>query len=199
MIAGLLLASGASLRFGSNKLLAPLAGRAVVRWSAEALVGEVSETYVVVPEQSRELRAALAGLPVHWVVNPDAERGMSSSIAAGVAALPVDVEAVVITLADQPLIDAQVIRNVVARWRASSRDATRAVTTSYADGRGHPTLFGAALFPALRSLEGDRGARDLLESQEGSLAVIEADGTRPVDVDTPEALQLVERQHVARG
>lgn len=193
MIAGLLLASGASRRFGSNKLLARLAGRAVVRWSAEALASEVDATYVVVREDSPELRAALDGLGVHWVENPNAERGMGSSIGAGIAALPADAEAVVITLGDQPLIDAAVIRNVVSRWRSSWGDGTAAVTTSYVDGRGHPTLFGAALFPALRSIDGDRGARGLLESLGAQLAVIQTGGARPVDVDTPEALRMVER------
>ena len=198
MIAGLLLASGASRRFGSNKLLAPLAGRAIVRWSAEALVGEVDETYVVVRAQSRELRTALAGLAVHWVDNPHADRGISASIAAGIARLSNDVEAVVITLGDQPLIDAQVIARVVSRWRESP-DEVSAVTTQYADGRGHPTLFGAALFPALRSLEGDRGARELLDSLGQQAAVIQADGPRPADVDTPDALRDVERQLAARS
>jgi CTP:molybdopterin cytidylyltransferase MocA len=66
MIAGLLLASGASRRFGSNKLVAPLNGRPVVRWSAEALASAVDETWVVVPSQSAEVRAALEGVPVHW-------------------------------------------------------------------------------------------------------------------------------------
>ena len=114
MIAGLLLASGASRRFGANKLVASLDGRAVVRWSAEALVSAVDATFVVVPAQSDAIRAALRGLPVHWVENADAPEGMGSSIRAGVAALPAEAEAVVITLGDQPLIDADVIRGVVA-------------------------------------------------------------------------------------
>ena len=114
MIAGLLLASGASRRFGANKLVASLDGRAVVRWSAEALVSAVDATFVVVPAQSDAIRAALRGLPVHGVENADAPEGMGSSIRAGVAALPAEAEAVVITLGDQPLIDADVIRGVVA-------------------------------------------------------------------------------------
>jgi molybdenum cofactor cytidylyltransferase len=199
VIAGLLLASGASRRFGSNKLLVPLAGRAIVRWSADALAQQVDATYVVVPDGAHEVRAALDGVAVNWVENPDATRGMSTSIAAGVAALSNDVEAVVITLGDQPLIEAQVIGRVVARWRESSDDTTSAVTTEYADGRGHPTLFGATLFPALRALEGDRGARELLDALGERVAVIQAAGSRPVDVDTPEAMRIVERQLAARS
>jgi len=197
VLAGLLLASGASRRFGSNKLLAPLEGRAIVRWSAEALVREVDVTYVVVPPESHELRTALEGLHVRWVENPNAEVGMGSSIGAGVAALPEEVEAVVITLGDQPLIDASVIRKIVARWRVASVTA-RAVTTAYADGRGHPTLFGATLFPALRTIEGDRGGRELLESLGDGVAMVEVDAQRPADVDTPEALRMVARTLASR-
>jgi len=192
MIAGLLLASGASRRYGSNKLVAPLDGRPIVRWSAEALANVVEETWVVVPVRSAEVRAALDGLPVRWVENSVAHEGMASSIRAGIAALPDDAEAVVITLGDQPLIDGDVIRRVVAAWRAAPARC-RAVVTSYLDGRGHPALFGAALFPALLSLEGDRGARELLAGLGDAVAVVTEPHPRPADVDTPEALASLGR------
>jgi len=192
MIAGLLLASGASRRFGSNKLVAPLEGRPVVQWSAQALVSAVDETWVVVPARSAEVRAALDELPLHWVENPVAHEGMASSIRAGIAALPAEVEAVVITLGDQPLIDGDVIRRVVGAWRVAP-ERRGAVVTSYADGRGHPVLFAAALFPALLVLEGDRGARELLASLGDAVAVVDAPSGRPVDVDTPEALASLAR------
>ena len=192
MIAGLLLASGASRRFGSNKLVAPLDGRPVVRWSAEALASAVEETWVVVSAQSAEVREALDGLPVRWVENRAAHEGMASSIRAGIAALPPSVEAAVITLGDQPLIDADVIRRVVVAWRAAPTPHG-AVVTAYKDGRGHPVVFGAALFPGLLALEGDRGARDLLVSLGEAVAVVDVPRARPVDVDTPEVLALLAR------
>ena len=192
MIAGLLLASGASRRFGSSKLLADLAGRPVVRWSAEALARPVTEMVVVVPRDSTALRAALLGLPARFVENPSAHEGLASSIRAGIAALPSEVEAVVIALGDQPTLDPHVVRRVVTAWRGA-RAGTRAVTTSYADGRGHPTLFAAELFPSLSALDGDRGARDLLESLGDAVAVVEVNAARPADVDTPEALETLAR------
>ena len=192
MIAGLLLASGASRRFGANKLVAPLDGRPMVRWSAEALASAVDAAYVVVPSQDREIRAALRGLRLHWVENADATEGMASSIRAGVATLPAEAEAVVITLGDQPLIHGDLIRDVVATWRAAP-PGIRAVAAQYEDGRGHPVLFGAALFADLKALEGDRGARELLASLGESLAVVRATGVRPADVDTPDALAALER------
>jgi molybdenum cofactor cytidylyltransferase len=193
VIAGLLLAGGASRRFGANKLLVDLASRPVVRWSADALAQAVETLVVVVPPDAAPLRAALEGMSARFVENTDADEGMASSIRAGVAALPAGIEAAVITLGDQPTIDPQVIGRVVDAWRAA-RGTTRAVTTAYADGRGHPTLFAAALFPALLALTGDRGARDLLASLGDDVAIVEAAGARPADVDTAEALQALARR-----
>ena len=198
MVAGLLLASGASRRFGSNKLLADLAGRPVARWSAEALAAAVDSLVVVIPPESAALRAVLRGLPVRFVENDTAHEGMASSIRAGVAALSRDVEAVVIALGDQPTIDPQVVRRVVTAWRAAPVGAS-AVTTAYTDGRGHPTLFAAEHFPSLLTLEGDRGARDLLASLGDAVAVVEVAGARPADVDTPETLEKLARTFPGAG
>ena len=193
MIAGLLLASGASRRFGSNKLVAPLGGQPVVRWSAAALAAAVDETWAVVPPRDEDVRDALEGVPVRWVENPDAHDGMASSLRAGGAALPLDADAVVITLGDQPLIDVDAIRRVVETWRRASV-GTSAVVARYSDGRGHPARFGASLFPALRALSGDSGARTLLESLGDAVTPVDVPGARPRDVDTPEALAELARQ-----
>ena len=152
---------------------------------------------VVVPPESAALRAALSGLPVRFVENAASHEGMASSIRAGVAALAPEVEAVVIALGDQPTLDPRVARRVVAAWRAA-RARVRAVTAAYADGRGHPTLFAAELFPSLLALEGDRGARDLLDALDDAVVTVEVADPRPVDVDTPAALAAlvdVARRH----
>jgi molybdenum cofactor cytidylyltransferase len=196
VIAGILLASGASTRFGGDKLLAPLDGRPVVRWSAEALIDRVDTLVVVVREEALAVRRALEGLPIRWAINHDAERGMSTAIRAGIAALPASVAAAIVALGDQPLVDGHVVEQLIARWREHSAPA---VQPRYDDGRGHPVLFDRSLFPALSALEGDVGARAVLESVGGSLDLLTVAGPRPIDVDTPEALRAVSAELAGRA
>jgi len=191
LIAGLVLASGASRRFGGNKLLASLGEHAVVHWAAAALSGTVDELLVVVAEDTDDMREALAGLPVRVVVNDAADQGLSSSIRAGVSALPPEAEAVVITLGDQPLLERECVARVIVRWQEGG---VAAVATRYADGRGHPVLFSSALFPVLRRLEGDRGARAVLDGLGPAVALVEMEAEQPIDVDTREALEQVRSQ-----
>jgi Uncharacterized MobA-related protein len=198
MIAGLLLAAGRSTRFGGDKLLAPLRGRPVIRWSAEGLARAVDMMCVVVPTDAPELTEVLAGLDVAIVENAERDRGLSSSIAVGMAALPAEVEAVVIALADQPLLNPAVVRAVCGAWRAAATEVL-AVVPRYRDGRGHPVLFARTAFPSLRHLRGDRGARDLLDSMCSRLLVVNVDDLAPRDVDTPDMLSKVEGSAAGRG
>jgi len=195
VIAGILLASGASRRFGADKLIAPLDGRAIVRWSAEALVGAVDDLVVVVRDGASPVRAALDGLPIRWAVNREAERGMSAAIRAGIAALPADAEAAIVALGDQPLVEPRVVARLAERWRATH---ARAIQPRYDDGPGHPVLFDATLFPKLCALDGDIGARAVLDSLGDALDVVTIEGPRPIDVDTPETLRAVAADLVQR-
>jgi len=196
VIAGILLASGASTRFGGDKLLATLDGRPVVRWSAETLVGAVDELVVVVRDDASPIRRALDGLSITWAINHDTERGMSTAIRAGLAALPAHADAAIVALGDQPLVDRRVVERLVVCWRERG---ARAVQPRYDDGRGHPVLFDRALFPALSALEGDAGARAVLESLGDALELLSVAGPRPIDVDTPDALRAVAAELARRG
>jgi molybdenum cofactor cytidylyltransferase len=186
MIAGLVLAAGRSARFGGDKLLAPLRGQPVLFWSAVTIAAEVDALYVVVPPEAPDRVAALGSLPAVIVEHAGRDAGMSSSIAAGVAALAPDVDAVVIALADQPLVAPDVVRRMCARWHEGG---VAAVAPAYRDGRGHPVLFGRASFDALRALTGDGGARAVLDALGDTVAAIPVESMGPLDVDTPDALR----------
>lgn len=186
MIAGLLLAAGRSERFGADKLLAPLHGHPMLFWSAAAVATAVDALYVVVPTGAPARAAAVGGIRAVIVEHATRDGGMASSIGAGVAALPSEADAVVIALADQPLVAPDVVRLLCARWREGG---VAAVVPRYRDRRGNPVLFGRSCFDALSALRGDSGARSLLHALGGTVAAIPIDDTAPLDVDTPDALR----------
>ena len=190
MIAGVLLAAGRSTRFGADKLCAKLDGKAVVRWSVGALAS-LDAIYVVIPPGADMIVQALSRLDVRFVVNLGRDEGMASSIRAGVAALPEEVEAVVIALADQPRAATGVTQALCDRWRSGGVDAVAPV---YSDGRGTPVLFGRACFSALLALRGDTGARTVLDGMGERLGSVDVAEAMPLDVDTPEALAVLQRQ-----
>ena len=188
MIAALLLAAGRGSRFGGEKLTALLGDRPLVRWSAEALQDAVATTIVVTAPGAAGIRGALSGVDVRFVEHAGHDKGMGSSIRSGISALPPDVEAVIIALADQPLISRDVVVSLCERWRLTRAPA---VAPQYRDGRGHPVLFDRACFPALAALKGDRGARAVLDALGTAALMLNVDTPMPLDVDTRDALRDV--------
>ena len=188
MIAGLLLAAGRSRRFGADKLCAKLDGKAVIRWSVGSLAS-LEAIYVVIAPGADAVTQALSRLDVRFVVNLARDEGMASSIRAGVAALPDAAEAVVIALADQPRASAVVTRALCERWQAGG---VAAAAPEYSDGRGNPVLFGRECFDALLALRGDVGARAVLDALGSRVGLVDVGEVMPVDVDTPEALAMLQ-------
>ena len=123
------------------------------------------------------------------MLNERYAEGMGTSIGAGIAALPAGTGAALIALADQP-VSRGVIERLVERWREGGADI---VAPSYRGWRGNPVLFDASLFDALGRIEGDRGARALIEGAGDRLALVELDLPAPLDVDTPAELRELER------
>jgi molybdenum cofactor cytidylyltransferase len=180
-IAGLLLAAGGARRFGSQKLVAPLGGVPLVRQAAAPLIAVMDATFVVVGHEAAAVRDALTGLPVAFVINHAWSEGLSTSLRAGVAVLPADVDAVVIALGDQPALAAGAFDAVIHEWRATQRPI---VVTRYDGTRGHPVLFAREMFGELAALEGDAGARHLVERSAERVAYVDVSSPMPLDVDT---------------
>lgn len=187
-----MLAAGGARRFGSQKLLADLRGKPVVRWSVERILeAGLDEVVVVVGHESDAVRAALAGLDVRTVANVGWEEGIGSSIRVGVAALGADVEAALIALGDQPGLPAGV---VTALLDALSGEPRAIVAPLYRGVRGHPVIFRSELFPELLALRGDRGARELISRDPARVRYVEHDLPVPMDVDTDAELRVAERR-----
>ena len=186
MIVAIVLAAGESKRFGEQKLLAPFDGRPVVRHAAErAAASGVDETLVVTGADAAAVRAALKSLPVRFVENLRYREGMSTSLAAGIAALAPGAEAALIVLGDQPLVPSAAYAAVLAAYREARAPI---VAPSYNGVRGHPVLFDASMFAELIATRGDGGARRVIAGDPLRVRYVELAMPVPPDVDTPAAL-----------
>lgn len=181
-VVGILLAAGSSRRFGSNKLLAPLAdGTPLAVAAASRLIAAVPESIAVVRPGDAALAALLAGKGLRIVECAEAERGMGHSLAAGVAAAST-ADAWLIALADMPAMKISTIAGLLALLHAGSA----LVAPFHAGRRGHPVGFAAGFGAELLSLSGDAGARELLARHASSLTRLDVDDPGIlVDVDIP--------------
>lgn len=194
-VAGLVLAAGRSTRMGTgNKLLQQVRGKPLVRHAVEAQLASRSAPVIVVTgHQQDEVRAALAGLDVVFVHNPAFAEGLSSSLRAGLAALPGAVPGVVVSLGDMPNVTAGVIDRLAQAF--ADRPDSLAVAPTLLGQRGNPVLLSRALFAEVAKLEGDQGARRLLDAAGDAVEEVALDDPAiALDVDTPEALRALTGQ-----
>jgi len=194
-VAGLVLAAGRSTRMGGpNKLLAEVAGRALVRIAVEETLASRARPVIVVTGHQRErVEAVLSGLPVTFVHNPDFADGLSTSLKTGIAAVPADVGGAVVCLGDMPQVEASLIDRLIT---AFDPEHGALVVVPTIDGkRGNPVVWSRRFFFDLGALEGDVGARHLIASYpEAVVEVPVADTAAFVDIDTPEALSTVKAE-----
>jgi molybdenum cofactor cytidylyltransferase len=190
-VAAIVLAAGRSTRMGPgrNKLTTPLDGKLIVRRTVEAALASTARPVIVVTGHDREqVEAALAGLDVGLVHNPDFADGLSTSLRTGLAALPPVADAAVVLLGDMPLLPPELIDRLVAAFEPKEG---RAIVVPVREGRrGNPVLWGRSYFGVLMALKGDVGAKHVLAENAEVLAEIEAETDAIfIDIDTPEALR----------
>ena len=179
-----ILAAGGSRRLGRPKQLVEIEGQSLVRRAAEAALAAWSgSVHVVVGAEVIRVRAALEGLPVELVINDAWKEGIASSIRAAIEAVERRdraAETLTLMLCDQPGVTGEVLRKLVDAYRETRAPV---VASRYAEGPGVPALFHAELFPALKSLEGDVGARQLIRGLDREVVTIPF--AMPDDIDTP--------------
>jgi molybdenum cofactor cytidylyltransferase len=186
-VVALLLASGRGARFDPtgriNKLVQRLPdGQSVIGRSTARLIAAGLAVTVIAPKDPR-LVQALDGANVTWCENPAPERGMGASLALGVRATA-QASAWLVALADMPFILPETIQKVAS---AILLEGTRIAAPYYDGDRGHPVAFCAALGLELGQLDGDAGARALLE-KEPILKVETGDYGILRDIDRPQDL-----------
>jgi molybdenum cofactor cytidylyltransferase len=194
-IAAVVLAAGRSTRMGgTNKLVAEIGGKPLVRIAAEqALASRAKPVIVVTGHEHERVEKALAGLPVRIVRNPDFAGGLGTSLRTGIAAVPAEADGVVVCLGDMPQVDAALIDRLIAAF--NPEQGGLAVMPTFNGRRGNPVLWSRRFFPDLMAIEGDVGARHLITQYGEAVVEVPVAGTAAhVDVDTPEALTGVKAE-----
>ncbi len=187
-IAALLLAAGQSRRMGSNKLLAEIDGRPMVARTATRLLSSHARPIVaVLGNQADAVDAALGRLPVERVRNPAFAEGLSTSLKRGLAALPPDIDGVVVCLGDMPLVTGRDLDRLIAAFNPLEGRAI--IVPTRRGKRGNPVLWARRFFPEMADLAGDVGAKHLIGEHAELVYEVEMDSDGVlVDIDTPDAL-----------
>ena len=178
-VSAIVLAAGASTRLGQPKQLLPYRGRTLLDASLDtARACSVDQIVVALGGAAPEVRERVDLSGCALVDNVHHTSGCSSSIVAALDVVDPRADSVVLLLGDQPDVDPASIDALIALG-----DVPIAVCR-YDDGRGHPFLFGLAVFGALCALRGDKAVWKLLESDEWPVREVERPGAVPLDVDT---------------
>ncbi|WP_346797110.1 nucleotidyltransferase family protein [Halomonas sp. Bachu 37] len=185
-MAALVMAAGASSRFGGCKLLANINGRALLQHSIDTASGLLpDDVYVVTGAWHRELMEArrqgrLSGASF---IHADAwSEGLSASLIAGIDYLERDYDAVLVLLADQVALDCSDLAQLLAAF-----DGNNIVCSFYAGRRGVPAVFGKQSFSRLKQLRGDQGAKAVLYESTLPVRVCPIPSAS-LDIDTPDQL-----------
>lgn len=181
----IVLAAGASTRFGSPKQLVRIGGRpllhTVVTRAAEVTGNAL---FVVLGACAGELAPLLRHSPGSLVVNRHWREGLASSIRVGVARLPATCDGVLLVLADQAAVTSDDLKRLAGTWR---RRPQCIVAALYAGTAGAPAIFPRSSFAELAALRGDSGARSVLRRSVDRLIRVPMPAAE-LDLDTPEDL-----------
>jgi molybdenum cofactor cytidylyltransferase len=190
VISACVLAAGKASRFGASKLTEELRGKPLVQHAIlAARNGCDGRIHLVVGHDQLSVIESSAGLVDTVVVNDDYQTGIGSSIAAGVRVCRDDSDAILILLADQPLITASHVANLINTWTVADNEI---VTSSFDGITCPPILFPKNAFDALSRLRGDTGAKDLLADNAFTVKQIDFPAAA-IDIDTPEDLQVLDQ------
>ncbi|MCP4138810.1 MAG: putative selenium-dependent hydroxylase accessory protein YqeC [Chloroflexi bacterium] len=191
--AAIILAAGASSRFGQPKQLLDYHGKPFIRAVAEkALQAELSPVIVVTGAEDTEIREALKDLPIEIVHNSNWKEGQSSSIQMGIKKLPTNTGAAIFLLTDQPQVTPTIMRALVEEHQ---RTLKAVIAPMVEDRRANPVLFDRATFPALLELKGDIGGRGIFSKFSPSY-ILWLDSSLLLDVDTDKDYQkLINGKH----
>src|SRR3989475_3363499 len=183
-VGAVILAAGSSSRMhGSQKLLLEFDGRPMVKSVVEA-ASDGGCHQILVVYSSEDVRRVIGG-EAELVHNPRAHTGMASSLQAGLRAMRPDMEAALVMLGDQPMVGSRTVAMLTRAWRREGARPAVAVSGASGDRWTPPVVLGRELWDELMTLEGDSGARQVLDRRPELVDIVPA-LDRLDDIDTPE-------------
>lgn len=184
-IGAIILAAGSSKRMGEPKLLLPVKEKPMFLHAVErAIESNLSPIHVVAGKYITQIERELIGLPVYTSFNKDYDKGMSTSLKLGIALVTGLCDAVIIFLADQPLVPLTVIESIKAKYMKCK---SKIIRPKYNSVPGHPILFDGSLFSDFIFIEGDSGGKTIIERYKTELEWLEFEEEEwGRDIDTRE-------------
>ena len=183
MVSAILLAAGESKRLRMPKLLLPFGKSTILEQTIDNLLNSrVDEVIVVLGYRAEEMMRKLANRPVKIAINPIYHQGMSTSIVKGLSLVNNRAQAIMVALADQPLINSQTINRLIEESLGYDKGI---VIPTYQAERGHPIIFASEYKEELLGLKGDIGGRQTIkEHPNDTLEVIADSKAITMDVNT---------------
>ncbi len=191
-IGAVILAAGQSRRMGAiNKLLIEVDGRPILAHVARAVrEAGLPPPIVVTGCEAERVRAALSDEPVRFAHNPEFEGGLSTSLRAGIRAVPENWAGALVCLGDMPDVTPETLKALAAAFNPHSNISV--CVPVHGGQRGNPVLWGREHFARLQTLSGDVGAKHLLAELQNQVAEVETPSPGVLmDVDTPEAAEAL--------
>jgi len=181
MLAAVVLSGGKSERMGSPKALLQYRGQTFLERILAAIDSSAIDRVVVVAGHHYEMIVS-ASPGVAVVFNPDYEKGMSTSVQAGIRALPAEVTGAAIFLVDHPMVDRKTIDSLLSRLRPGL-----IIVPVHGGRRGHPVVFAADLFGEIFDLSSEQGLHTVVRKKRDRVVEVNVeDAGILLDIDTPE-------------
>lgn len=184
MVSAILLAAGESKRMGKPKQLMPFGRSTILEQTIDNLLNsEVSEVIVVLGYRAEEMIKTVAIKPVKVAINPAYHQGMSTSIVTGLNLVDDGAQAVMLALADQPLVDSKTINRLIDEFFNYDKGIAIPV---YHSRRGHPIIFSIKYKGELLKLKGDIGGRQIIKQHPDDVleVAVGCEGIN-IDINTP--------------
>jgi molybdenum cofactor cytidylyltransferase len=188
MITALVPAAGTSTRLGRNKLLLSFKGKPLIAHAVDTLLASaVDEITVVLGHEADQVRAAIGQKRVRFVENRDYHEGLGSSVRAGFAAIPIHTSAIMIYLADQPLLEPGDVNFLICAFGEAGKINKSIVVPLFRGQRGNPVIVNSSYKASILAIAGETGCRRVIKQNPDQVLTVEMKTDHVVrDIDTME-------------